>query len=80
MYLKCPQGWTAVRTEKRGNTTLTVHHTQVQIYAGVCDSCDLCGIASCRFFDTSENATRLFVRAQAAEDSLEQLHQRLQPH
>ncbi len=80
MYIKCPHGWTAVRTEKTGNVAVTVHHTKVQIYAGICDSCDLCGIRSCRFFNDTESGTRLFMRAQAQEDTMEYLQQQGNPH
>lgn len=80
MYVKCPEGWSAVREVKLKHTTVRVHHTKVQIYAGVCDSADLCGIKRCRFYDTSREATRRFMRAQAEEHTLEHLRKRLQPH
>ena len=80
MYLKCPQGWSAVRTEQHKHLTITVHHTKVQIYANICDSADLCGIKTCRFYDTSPAATRWFMRAQAVEHTLDYLLKRLTPN
>jgi hypothetical protein len=69
-----------VREVKLKYATLRVHHTKVQIYDGICDSADLCGIKSCRFYDTSREATRRFMRAQAEEHTLEHLCKRLNPH
>jgi hypothetical protein len=69
-----------VRTETTQYGTIRVHHSKVQIYANVCDSADLCGRTTCRFYNTSRDATRLFMRAQAEEHSLEALHRKLNPH
>lgn len=80
MYIKCPEGWSMVRTEKLGSATVRVHHSKVQIYAGICDSADLCGHTTCRFYNTSREATRLFMRAQAEEHSLDALKRRLSPN
>lgn len=80
MYLKCPEGWESTRTETIKGVTITVHHTKVQIYDGICDSADLCGRKHCRFYDTSREATRRFLRAQAEEHTLEHLLKRLNPH
>ena len=79
MYVKCPEGWSTVRTQQLGRATIRVQYSQVQISAGVCDSADLCGRTSCRFYNTSPEAT-LFMRAQAEEHSLEALERRLSPH
>ena len=80
MRIPCPEGWTATRKETIKGVTLTVQHTTVQIYGGVCDSCVLCGIATCRFYDTSATATRRFQRAQGEEHTLDHLRKRLNPH
>jgi hypothetical protein len=80
MYVKCPEGWTMTRKVKLGRATVTVHHSKVQIYAGICDSADLCKRTECRFYNTSPEATRLFCRAQAEEHTLEALQRRLNPH
>lgn len=80
MYVKCPEGWSAVRIEQTPHGTLTINHSKVQIYANICDSADLCGRTTCRFYNTSPEATRLFMRAQAEEHSLEALQRKLHPH
>ena len=80
MYVTCPEGWTATRQVKLKHATITVHHTKVQIYAGICDSADLCQRTHCRFYNTSREATRLFYRAQAEEHTLEAFRRRLNPH
>lgn len=80
MYVKCPEGWSTVRTQQLGRATVRVHYSKVQIYAGICDSADLCGRTSCRFYNTSPEATRLFMRTQAEEHSLNALKRRLSPH
>jgi hypothetical protein len=80
MYVKCPEGWSTVRTEQLGRETVRVHYSKVQIYAGVCDSADLCKRTQCRFYNTSREATRLFMRAQAEERTLEAFQRRRHPH
>lgn len=71
MRIECPEGWTTVETVNKADATLTVHRNGVNIHAGICDSCDLCGITRCRFYDTSREATRLFLHAQAHEHTLD---------
>ena len=80
MYMKCPEGWSATRRVKLKHATITVHHTKVRIYAGICDSADLCQRRDCRFYNTSRAVTRLFCRAQAEERTLEAFKRRLNPH
>ena len=76
MEFDCFEGWK--HTAKFGNITL--EDSRVQILDGMCDSCDLCGIKSCRFYDTSHEATVRFLRAQAHEDTLEGMLEKMQRH
>lgn len=80
MKIECPNGWTSVETLSLPAATFTVHRNQVTLHAGICDSCDLCGITQCRFYDTSREATRLFLSAQAHEHTLEFLLQQARPN
>lgn len=77
MEIPCPEGWQRDGSLDLGSVTV-IMKTTVQLYAGVCDSCDLCGIAHCRFYDTSPEATRRFMHAMGEERSLEHLRRR--PH
>jgi hypothetical protein len=69
MTFDCPYGWKSV--SKFGNVTF--ESATVNICDGICDSCDLCGIEHCEFYDTSPEATRRFLRANAQEHTLEHL-------
>ena len=64
MKIECPRGWKTsyqIGDPKLGR--ITVHHNKVEILEGICNSCDLCGIKNCRFYDNSAEATRRFVQA-----------------
>lgn len=66
MRIKCPHGWQGIT--QAGNPKLgriTVHHTSVEIYDGICNSPDLCKISTCQYYDTSREATRRFNSAVA---------------
>ena len=76
MKFDCIEGWK--HTAKLGN--ITMESSQVTILDGICDSCDLCGIKTCRFYDTSREATHRFQRAQAHEHTLEGLLEKMQRH
>lgn len=80
MNIQCPEGWQRLGTLTQGAVPITAQQTTVQIYAGICDSCDLCGITHCRFYDTSREATRRFMHAQCEEHTLDHLLRRLKPH
>jgi hypothetical protein len=67
MKVDCPKGWKWVK--QIGHITFEDH--RVNICDGICDSADLCGISDCEFYDLSQEATHLFLRAQAKEHSLE---------
>ena len=67
MKFDCPYGWKSVT--KLGNVTF--ESATVNICDGICDSCDLCGVESCEFYDTSPEATKRFLRASAREHSHE---------
>jgi hypothetical protein len=67
MKFECPYGWTSVT--KCGNITLSPPPSTSE--DGICDSCDLCGIESCEFYDTSPEATRRFLRALNFEQTAE---------
>jgi hypothetical protein len=69
MKFECPYGWESVT--KVGNVTF--ESATVNICAGVCDSCDLCSIESCEFYDTSPEATKRFLLANAGEHTAEHL-------
>jgi hypothetical protein len=71
MKFECPYGWQAVA--QIGHVRL--ESATVNLCDGICDSCDLCGIERCEFYDTSPEATRRFLRAQAHEHTLEHLFQ-----
>ncbi len=67
MKFDCPYGWKSV--SKFGNVTF--ESATVNICDGICDSCDLCGIESCEFYDISPQATRRFIRALNFEQTAE---------
>ena len=73
MKIKCPHGWKHIG--KIGS--LTWEDPTVNIYEGICDSPDLCGITVCQYYDTSQEATRRFQKAQANEHTLEGLMEKL---
>ena len=52
---------------------LTFASRVVSVYGGVCDSCDRCGLESCRFFDQSEDGDRRFAEGLAHSQTLEGL-------
>jgi hypothetical protein len=64
---ECPYGWNSVTN----CNNVTLESATVNICAGVCDSCDLCGIESCEFYDTSHEATRRFLKALYHEQTSE---------
>lgn len=76
MEFDCIEGWK--HTAKLGN--MTIEDSRVTILEGICDSCDLCGIKTCRFYDTSREATRRFQFAQAKEHTLEGLIESMKRH
>jgi len=55
----CPHGWKSVTSF--GNVTW--EDCRVNVYAGVCDRSDQCGVNACQYFDSSRAATRLFIAA-----------------
>ena len=69
MQFDCPYGWKSV--SNFGNVTF--ESATVNICDGICDSCDLCGIEACEFYDISPEATRRFLRANAQEHTREHL-------
>lgn len=76
MELDCIEGW--VHVTALGSITL--EDRRVIILDGICNSCDLCGITACRFYDDSPEATRRFLHAQARQHTLEGLLERMQRH
>lgn len=54
MQISCPKGYGS--DLHAGNITFRLD--SVNICAGTCDCCDLCGIRNCEFFDLSVEATR----------------------
>ena len=67
MKFECPYGWKSVT--KCDNVTF--ESTTVNICDGICDSCDLCGIERCEFYDTSAEATSRFIRGLNFEQTAE---------
>ncbi|MGH9970492.1 MAG: hypothetical protein ACREBG_22250 [Pyrinomonadaceae bacterium] len=67
MRFECPYGWKSV--SKFGN--ITFESATVNICDGICDSCDLCGIESCEFYDISPEATKRFIRVLNCEQTAE---------
>jgi hypothetical protein len=60
MRVNCPQGWgTIIRLAE----SVTMADRTVEILEGICNSCDLCGIETCDYYDTSREATRAFCQA-----------------
>ncbi len=76
MEIDCIEGWK--RTATLGN--VTIENSHVTVLDGVCDSCDLCGINTCRLYDMSREATRRFQIAQAREHTLEGLWDKMTQH
>lgn len=66
MNVECPKGWENII--RIGN--ITIEDSIVTICDFICDSADLCGIASCEFYDTSREATRRFIKALNHEQTL----------
>lgn len=71
MRIRCPEGWTTTRVVKERHCEITVHHTHVNVLAGVCDSADLCGISSCAYYDVTPAGTRRFMDASLKLQTLE---------
>ena len=67
MKFDCPYGWKSVT--KCGNVTF--ESATVNICDGICDSCDLCGLEHCEFYDISLEATCRFIRALNNEETAE---------
>jgi hypothetical protein len=63
--INCPHGqrWLA-----RLNSSVTFENRRVNIFNGVCDSCDLCGCRDCEYFDDTPEGTRRY------QQGLAQLH------
>jgi hypothetical protein len=55
--LNCPHGhrWIA-----RLSGSVTCEKRLVNIFAGVCDSCDRCGFRECEYFDDTAEGTRRY--------------------
>jgi hypothetical protein len=70
MKIVCPYGWKTV-TKLAGNLIWEDH--TVDVLDGICDSPDLCGIASCEFYDDSPRATRAFCQTLNHAHTLEGL-------
>jgi hypothetical protein len=68
MKFQCPYGWKSVA---KVGSNFTWESSTVNICDGVCDSCDLCGIETCEFYDISPEATRRFIRALNYEQTTE---------
>jgi len=71
--IDCPHGSIWI-TSSPG---LTVASRVVSVYGGVCDSCDRCGMQSCRFFDDSRDGDRRFAEGLAHSQTLEGLEEEL---
>lgn len=85
--INCPHGH---RWVSRLNGSVTYENRQVDIFGGVCDSCDLCGFRDCEYFDDTEEGTRRFqkglaelhgpiegqINAQRYQDELRAKHRR----
>lgn len=67
MKFDCPYSWKSVTK----CCNITFESATVNICAGICDSCDLCRIDSCEFYDTSPEATRGFLKALYHEQTAE---------
>ena len=61
MTIDCPHGWH--HAAQLGS--VTIEDRRVNVYGGLCDSPDLCGIRTCEFFDDSRDATRRYSLALA---------------
>jgi hypothetical protein len=55
--INCPHGhrWIA-----RVSRSVTSENREVNIFAGVCDRCDLCGFRDCEYFDDTPEGTRRY--------------------
>lgn len=60
MKFQCPYGWKSVA---KVGSFFTWESSTVNICDGVCDSCDLCGIETCEFYDISPEASCRFLKA-----------------
>ena len=56
MTIDCPHSWRHVA--KFGS--VTIEDRRINVYGGLCDSPDLCGIRTCEFFDDSREGTRRY--------------------
>jgi hypothetical protein len=68
MKFECPYGWKSVA---KVDNNFTWESSTVNICDGICDSCDLCRIEHCEFYDISPKATRRFIRALNYEQTAE---------
>lgn len=60
--INCPHGH---RWIDRLSRSITWENRMVSIFAGVCDSCDLCGFRDCEYFDDTVEGTRRYQQALA---------------
>jgi hypothetical protein len=67
--INCPHGQ---RWINRLSQSVTCENRQVNIFAGVCDSCDRCGFRNCAYFDDTPEGTRRY------QQGLAELHSTLE--
>lgn len=67
MKIDCPNGYVAVM--KFGN--VTIEDRSVNIYGGMCESADRCGIKTCKFYDLSPAGNARYLRALYRSRTLE---------
>jgi hypothetical protein len=60
--INCPHGHRWIVGLSR---SVTCENRQVNILAGVCDSCDRCGFRECEYFDDTSEGTRRYQQAVA---------------
>lgn len=60
--INCPHGQ---RWVSRQNRSVVYENRQVDIFGGVCNSCDLCGFRDCEYFDDTPEGTRRFQKGLA---------------
>jgi hypothetical protein len=58
--VNCPHGHKWI---SRLGSALVIENRTIQIFDGICDSCDRCGFSACEYFDDSKDATRRFCQA-----------------
>tara|TARA_B100000614_G_scaffold62310_1_gene55239 strand:+ start:733 stop:984 length:252 start_codon:yes stop_codon:yes gene_type:complete len=69
MTINCPHGQRWISHFKKAG--FIFENRTVQIFNGVCDHCDKCGVTDCEYFDDTPEGTRKFCQGLAHSHTAE---------